>query len=55
MAADGGSAQVLAASLAPPEAVTVTGSYVLWVSNGVWDDAGSSTLSNTGALFRNAK
>lgn len=54
MTSDGGSAQVLVASLAPPEAVTVGDTYVVWISNGVWGDAGS-TLPGTGALLRSAK
>jgi hypothetical protein len=52
---DGGGKIVLAASLAAPEAVTVSGSYVFWLSNGILDDAGAGTLASTGALSRRAK
>jgi hypothetical protein len=51
---DGGGALVLAASLATPTAVTVSGNYVFWVSEAMLDDAGS-TLPNSGMLFRRAK
>ena len=54
MAIDGGRAQVLAAALPPPTAVTLSGSYVLWVSEGVWADTGT-TLPGTGSLYRLAK
>jgi len=54
MAGDGGSAQVLAASLDPPEAITISGDSVLWISNGVWGDAGD-TLPGTGTLVRRSK
>jgi hypothetical protein len=55
---DGGGKVVLAASLVSPEAVTVSGSYVFWVSNGVLDDAGlgsGATIPSTGALYRRTK
>jgi hypothetical protein len=56
MTVTGGSAQVLTSSLATPEAVTVSGNYVLWLSNGTLDTtAGVGTLSSTGALLRRAK
>jgi hypothetical protein len=55
MAVDGGNAQILASSLAWPKAVTVSGNYLFWLSNGVLDDAGTATVSSTGALLRRAK
>jgi hypothetical protein len=55
-ALDGGSSAVLSASLVTPEAVAVSGSYVLWISNGKDDGTGTGgTLPNTGALLRTAK
>ncbi len=51
---DGGGRQVLASSLASPEAVTVSGNDALWISNGTYDDGGD-TLSNTGTLWRVTK
>jgi hypothetical protein len=52
---DGGGKSVLAASLAFPSAITVSGNYVFWLSYGVLDDAGTSTVPSTGALLRRAK
>jgi hypothetical protein len=55
-ATDGGSSAVLSASLITPEAVAVSGSYVLWISNGKDDGTGTGgTLPSTGALLRTAK
>jgi hypothetical protein len=55
-ASDGTSSSVLRASLATPEAVTVSGNNVYWLSNGTDDGTGSGgTLPSTGALVRNAK
>jgi hypothetical protein len=54
MAGDGGSAEVLAAGLDPPEGITLSGAYVLWISSGVWGDAGD-TLPGTGTLLRRSK
>jgi hypothetical protein len=55
MAADGGSPHLLATALASPEAVTVSGSYAFWLSNGTLSTSGSGTDPNTGALYRTAK
>jgi hypothetical protein len=55
MSTDGGGAHVLAASLVTPEAVTVSGSYVFWISNGTLNEAGTGAEPNTGALWHMAK
>jgi hypothetical protein len=56
MASDGGSAQLLVASLATPEAITISGNNIFWLSNGALDDAGTGfTVPSTGALIRRAK
>ncbi len=51
----GGGSTVLAASLATPEAVAVSGNYVFWLSNGTLDVDSGSALSSTGTLLRRAK
>lgn len=52
---DGTGRTVLASSLATPEAVTVSGGYVFWLSNGTLDVKTGSALPITGALTRMAK
>jgi hypothetical protein len=54
VSADGGGRQVLAASLVWPQAVTVSGNSVYWVSYGTLDGASYANPS-TGALYRLAK
>jgi hypothetical protein len=51
---DGGAQRVLQSSLVTPEAVTVSGNYVLWLSNGTLS-TGGGTAPSTGALWRTAK
>lgn len=48
---DGGGQQVLASSVIVPYDVTVSGPYVLWISNGTPGDSGS-TDPNTGQVLR---
>jgi hypothetical protein len=48
---DGGGQNVLAQSLVTPSGVTVSGSYVFWISNGTPDDAGTTNPSS-GQLLR---
>jgi hypothetical protein len=55
MAVTGGSAQVLAASLATPVAITISGNNVFWLSYGMINAAGTDTVPSTGALLRRAK
>jgi hypothetical protein len=52
---DGGGHQVLAASLATPEAVAVSGGFVVWLSNGELDLDAGGTTARTGAVYRAAK
>jgi hypothetical protein len=54
LATDGGSQRVLQSSLVTPYAVTVSGNYVLWLSNGTLT-SGGGTAPSTGALWRNTK
>ncbi len=46
---------VLASSLQTPEAVTVSGSYVFWLSNGTLDTVNGGALAKSGSLMRTAK
>jgi hypothetical protein len=46
---------VLASSLQTPEAVTVSGSYLFWLSNGTLDKVNGGALAQSGALMRTAK
>jgi hypothetical protein len=55
MSTDGGAQQVLQSSLASPEDVTVSGNYVLWLSNGRLSDGGNGTDPSTGAVWRATK
>jgi hypothetical protein len=56
LATDGGNQRVLQSSLVTPEAVTVSGNYVLWLSNGTLSAGGGpNTLPSTGALWRTTK
>jgi hypothetical protein len=52
--AAGGNQSTLRSALVSPEDVAVSGSYVFWISNGTYDDAGS-TIASTGTLIRTAK
>ena len=52
---DGKSQTILASSLVTPQAITVSGSYVLWLSNGTLDPTSGSALAKSGALMRMAK
>ena len=56
VAIDGGNRAVMAGSLVTPFAVTVTGSYVLWLSFGNLSATGAmGTTASTGSLTRMAK
>ncbi len=46
---------ILASSLQTPEAVTVSGSYVFWLSNGTLDKVNGGALAKSGSLMRMAK
>jgi hypothetical protein len=46
---------ILASSLQTPEAVTVSGSYVFWLSNGTLDKVNGGALAKSGSLMRTAK
>ena len=46
---------ILASSLQTPEAVTVSGSYVFWLSNGTLDTVNGGALAQSGSLMRMAK
>jgi hypothetical protein len=52
---DGGAAVPLHASQVTPEAVTVSGPYVYWISNGTLDPTTGFGLPTSGALFRGPK
>jgi hypothetical protein len=54
MAPDGGAQHLLATALTSPEAVTVSGNYVFWLSNGTLGGS-DGTEPSTGALFRSTK
>jgi hypothetical protein len=51
---DGGTPVVLHQTLATPEAVTVNGTYVFWLSNGTLA-ADGNVMDGTGVLYRSAK
>jgi hypothetical protein len=55
VATDGGSQRVLQSALVAPEAVAVSGGYVLWLSNGTLISGSNGTNPGTGALWRTAK
>lgn len=52
---DGKNQTILASSLVTPEAVAVSGNYVLWLSNGTLDTTTGTALAKSGALMRTAK
>ncbi len=53
---DGGGKVVLNASLTTPEAITVSGPYLLWLSNGTVQDVSTgAAFPSTGILYRQAK
>jgi hypothetical protein len=52
---DGGAAVPLHVSQVTPEAVTVSGPYVYWMSNGTLDTTTGGGLAKSGALFRGPK
>ena len=52
---DGGGKVVLGASLVYPEAIAVGSAHVFWLSFGMLDNATSTILPSTGALYRRAK
>lgn len=55
IALDGGGRTLIASSQINMEDVTVSGSYVFWISNGLMVDGMGNALPSTGALYRMPK